>query len=200
MSDLPEPLTPSDCDLRDGPAMMLDLEYLQNCDFEAGDNPQVFRANVLSWCASWLQVPAASLPGDEEKIVSLLGYGSKPDAWKKAGAIGGLRDWVLCSDGRLYHPVVASSALIAWRSLLSFRARYIRRLEMDSGEWAALRTAVFRRDGFVCTYCKASNRRLECDHVVPLSRGGLSTLDNLTTACKPCNRQKGAKSLQEWLL
>ena len=35
---------------------------------------------------------------------------------------------------------------------------------------------------------------LEIDHVIPEHHGGPSTPDNLTLACRPCNRRKGAKS------
>ena len=69
----------------------------------------------------------------------------------------------------------------------------------DKAEWAALRAAVFERDGFVCQYCGAEGARLECDHIVPVCKGGSSELDNLTTACKPCNRSKAGKLLEDWM-
>lgn len=65
-------------------------------------------------------------------------------------------------------------------------------------EWAAIRSEVFARDGYTCTYCGSHGVQLECDHVVPVSRGGTSEMDNLTTACRPCNRSKRAKTLAEW--
>ena len=71
-------------------------------------------------------------------------------------------------------------------------------LDVTNTEWAALRQEVFARDKFRCSYCGAVTKRLECDHVLPLSRGGLSLLGNLATSCVPCNRSKGAKSLEEW--
>lgn len=74
-----------------------------------------------------------------------------------------------------------------------------RRLDVSEVEWAALRAAVFERDSYTCLYCGACGVRLECDHVVPVSLGGASTMDNLATACLPCNRSKGAKTLSEWL-
>lgn len=72
-------------------------------------------------------------------------------------------------------------------------------LDVTNAEWAALRVAVFARDGDRCTYCGAVGGRLECDHVTPLSRGGRSHLANLATACVSCNRSKGAKTVQEWM-
>lgn len=34
---------------------------------------------------------------------------------------------------------------------------------------------------------------LELDHIIPESRGGSTSSDNLTLACRPCNRKKGAR-------
>lgn len=60
-----------------------------------------------------------------------------------------------------------------------------------------LRFAVFHRDSFACVYCgkKASEEELSPDHVTPYSKGGLTTLENLVTACRPCNTGKAAKEL-----
>lgn len=65
-------------------------------------------------------------------------------------------------------------------------------------EWATIRAEVFARDDYTCTYCGAHGVQLECDHVIPVSRGGDSSMDNLTTACRPCNRSKRAKTIGEW--
>lgn len=58
----------------------------------------------------------------------------------------------------------------------------------------ALRFQVLRRDGFACTYCgrQAPEVKLHIDHLVPWSRGGSNSLDNLRTACAACNLGKGA--------
>jgi len=65
--------------------------------------------------------------------------------------------------------------------------------------WAEIRIEVFKRDNYTCAYCGARGVQLECDHVIPVSRGGCNKLSNLVTACKPCNRSKGAKMLEEWM-
>lgn len=65
-------------------------------------------------------------------------------------------------------------------------------------EWRELRAAVFERDDFTCTYCGLRGVKLECDHVVPVSRGGSSEPDNLATACRPCNRAKRDMTVEEW--
>jgi 5-methylcytosine-specific restriction endonuclease McrA len=52
------------------------------------------------------------------------------------------------------------------------------------------RRAVFARDRHRCQYC-GSGGHLTVDHVVPRSKGGADTWDNLVTSCAPCNRKKG---------
>jgi hypothetical protein len=65
-------------------------------------------------------------------------------------------------------------------------------------EWAETRMRIFERDDFTCQYCKERGSTLECDHVMPISRGGSSDDDNLVTACKPCNQSKRNKTPAEW--
>lgn len=65
-------------------------------------------------------------------------------------------------------------------------------------EWRELVRAVFARDKYTCVYCGAHGVRLECDHRVALYHGGSNEIDNLSTACRPCNRRKGRKRLEDW--
>ena len=48
------------------------------------------------------------------------------------------------------------------------------------------------RDRFVCQYCGASHD-LTFDHVIPRSRGGRTTWENVVAACAPCNLRKGGR-------
>ena len=50
-----------------------------------------------------------------------------------------------------------------------------------------------------CAYCGTSSGPFEIDHIVPWSRGGAHERDNLTLACKPCNRSKGSMTPEEWM-
>lgn len=54
----------------------------------------------------------------------------------------------------------------------------------------ALAKRVFERDGYRCVTC-GGHHDLTCDHVVPESRGGETTFENLQTMCRPCNCRKG---------
>lgn len=60
------------------------------------------------------------------------------------------------------------------------------------------REEIFERDGHRCAYCGTPSGPFEIDHVHPWSRGGGNEPGNLVTACRPCNRSKGAKTLEEW--
>ena len=58
---------------------------------------------------------------------------------------------------------------------------------------AFTRFNVFLRDRFCCQYCGQpfAAHDLTFDHVIPRSRGGLTTWDNVVAACSPCNLRKG---------
>jgi hypothetical protein len=106
-----------DCDLRDFAFMPLDVVRLRDSDIAALSSGDEFRCAVLLWCASWHQLPAASLPDDDQILSQLAGFGRVVKEWKKVRN-GALRGWVVCADGRLYHPVVAEKAREAWRAKL----------------------------------------------------------------------------------
>ena len=55
------------------------------------------------------------------------------------------------------------------------------------------------RDGHQCQYCarRPAVRDLNIDHVMPRSRGGPDTWENLVTACRACNVRKGRKTPEE---
>ncbi len=61
------------------------------------------------------------------------------------------------------------------------------------------RRNIFFRDRNRCQYCGKvfPQRELNLDHVVPLSRGGLSTWENVVCACIACNGRKGSRTPQE---
>lgn len=109
---LQEPLTPADLDLRDFDWMPLDVARLRDSDLSVLASGDAFRAAVLLWCAAWHQVPAASLPSEDKLLAHLAGYGRDLDGWASVRD-DALRGFVKCSDGRLYHPVVAQKAMEA---------------------------------------------------------------------------------------
>lgn len=79
---------------------------------------------------------------------------------------------------------------------------------------AALRDAIFERDGHVCVYCQLAKHTQKClyckgrkasltlDHVVPHVYRGSDTAENLVTSCACCNGSRGVTDIDlfaEWL-
>ena len=58
------------------------------------------------------------------------------------------------------------------------------------------RSMIYKRDGYKCCYC-SRNYNLTIDHIIPRSRGGENTWENLCTSCAPCNVKKGDKLLEQ---
>jgi 5-methylcytosine-specific restriction endonuclease McrA len=58
------------------------------------------------------------------------------------------------------------------------------------------RRGVLQRDAHRCQYC-GSRKHLTLDHVLPRSKGGQHTWDNVVTACSTCNGKKGDRFLHE---
>ncbi|WP_208450900.1 DUF1376 domain-containing protein [Burkholderia cenocepacia] len=112
MSDLPNPLTPADCDLRGYTWMPLDVVRVIDSDTFGLSTGDEFKTAFRLWAKSWLQVPAASLPDDDRLLAHLAGLSENMPKWKKVRAVA-LRGFVKCSDGRLYHPVIAEKAIEA---------------------------------------------------------------------------------------
>ena len=118
--ELPKPLVAAGTDLRDFQYMPLDVVRFRDSDFTALIDAEAFRAGVMLWCAAWHQVPAASLPDDDRVLANLAGYGRVVAAWL-AVKESALHGWIKCSDGRLYHPVVAEKANESYEAKLKHR-------------------------------------------------------------------------------
>lgn len=112
MTDVPAPLTPADSDLSRFPFMPLDVARLRSSDLASVASAEAFRAAVLLWCACWHQKPAASLPDDDRVLAQLAGFGRFVKEWRKVRDES-LRGFVKCSDGRIYHRIVAEKAIEA---------------------------------------------------------------------------------------
>ena len=65
------------------------------------------------------------------------------------------------------------------------------RIPRDAHRRKITRRAVFARDRWTCQYCGHERGNLTVDHVIPRSKGGRSSWDNIVTCCAPCNRRKG---------
>ncbi|MDD5191285.1 MAG: HNH endonuclease, partial [Dehalococcoidales bacterium] len=59
------------------------------------------------------------------------------------------------------------------------------------------RLEIFNRDGHTCQYCGKKTHSLTLDHVIPRSRKGPHTWENVVSACVACNRIKAGRTPQE---
>ncbi len=61
------------------------------------------------------------------------------------------------------------------------------------------RRTIMARDFYTCQYCGAQpgKQELTLDHVIPRSRGGQTTWENVVTACRRCNQKKGNRTPKE---
>jgi 5-methylcytosine-specific restriction endonuclease McrA len=76
------------------------------------------------------------------------------------------------------------------------RLRGYVRVPRDTHRRKITRRAVFARDGWACQYC-GTRGNLTVDHVVPRSKGGPSSWENIVASCAPCNRRKGDTLLRQ---
>ena len=95
------------------------------------------------------------------------------------------------------HPVFGSSSSWERPSVILLR-RYVR---IPNGRAVPVsRRGVLRRDNHRCGYCGASAATI--DHILPRSRGGADSWENLVACCLRCNNIKGDRTPQEmnWTL
>ena len=65
---------------------------------------------------------------------------------------------------------------------------------LTASQWRA----IVEEYGHKCVYCGRELDKPTMDHVVPLSRGGRHTKDNVVPACQSCNSSKNGRLLSEW--
>lgn len=77
--------------------------------------------------------------------------------------------------------------------------RLVRTFKRDKIRIKFSRLNIYARDGFVCQYCRARlpTEDLTFDHVVPRSRGGKTTWENIVTCCIACNTAKANRTPAE---
>lgn len=201
MNTISSPMTPSECDLRGYEWMPLFGARLFASNFEAHASDLAFRVAIKLYWECWQQVPAASLPNEDVQLCRLAGLGRDLKTWRKLRADGVLHGFRLCSDDRLYHPMLAEEAIKAWECRRDRQedrktsTERMRRWRQERGgnerAWAALRQEILARDDNRCTRCGATDG-LHCDHIISLAHGGDNDPDNLTTLCRRCHSSKTA--------
>ena len=99
---------------------------------------------------------------------------------------------VLESAEKVFHTARATFQLPSVIRLLEYR-------RIPHQTRALSRKNILLRDRNSCQYCNVvlTAGELTLDHVIPRSRGGLSTWENLVACCHDCNRRKGNQLLHE---
>jgi hypothetical protein len=122
---LPAPFTPADCDLRDFAFMPLHVARLRSSEQNSDCTPEANWAALMLWAASWHEVPAGSIPDNDQWIAKACGYVSRGTVAAEWGTVrdGALRKFVKCEAGRLYHPTVCEQAVVGWAAKLRQRWR-----------------------------------------------------------------------------
>ena len=63
--------------------------------------------------------------------------------------------------------------------------------KINGKKWRELREEVFRHYGRACSYCGYEDSVMTIDHILPRSKGGDNSLENLLPACRKCNYSRG---------
>jgi hypothetical protein len=120
MAETASPMLASEVDLTDFSFMPLEIERLRKSKawLVCRRRPELAFYMLNLWMRSWHERPAASIEDDDDVLADAAGC--SPEKWPEVRA-DALRGWVKCSDGRLYHPVVAVIAAEKWADKLTYR-------------------------------------------------------------------------------
>lgn len=148
--------------------------------------------HVLILNRSWTAVHIASV----RRAMSLLYIGAANAVHPKDYSLHDFDAWLVLSSngmgGRYVHTPSLRIRVPEVVVLKGFNG-FIRR------EVRFSRQSIFERDNHTCQYCgtQLPKSQLTIDHVVPQSRKGADTWENLTVACVPCNVRKGNRTPDE---
>jgi len=90
--------------------------------------------------------------------------------------------------------LIKSSSISIPRPVVIRLKRYI---HLKYREPPLTKKNILLRDNYTCQYCGTRKPPLTIDHVIPKSRGGKDTWENLVTACVKCNAKKGDRTPEE---
>ncbi len=136
-----------------------------------------------------------------------LDVGGRPISWitREEGALLYCRDQVAWEAG-MEHIVLRGGYSRATRRRSVLLVSTIvaahgvhRGMDLLNDVPALTNPRLFRRDDHMCLYCGdyLYDAELTRDHVVPVSRGGADTWENVVTACRECNHRKADRLLDE---
>ena len=107
-------------------------------------------------------------------------------SWRRAVVLL-LKDKAESLDGRVVYRDFPLPTVIRLRHYIKIPYREI----------PLTRKNILERDRHTCQYCSKRGEQLTLDHIVPKSRGGADSWENLVTACMRCNVRKGNRTPKE---
>lgn len=116
MSKRPAPLVPAECSMAGNDWFPLYFQRLRKSKWWRRASDMARARNVMLWGDAYQATPAGSLPDDDDDLAEAAGFGMDVDAFVAAKAEI-MAPWVLCSDGRWYHPTTCEMVLDAWGKL-----------------------------------------------------------------------------------
>jgi len=66
--------------------------------------------------------------------------------------------------------------------------------QIDEG----IKWRVYQRDNYTCVYCENTGVPMTVDHYHPQALGGITTMENLRTSCRKCNKLKANRTIDAW--
>lgn len=116
---LPAPLVDDDVGMDGNDWFPLYYDRLLGSRFWRGASDLARARSVMLWAHAYKETPPASLPNDDVDLADMAGFGTGSDAvaafLKHKAEI--LTPWILCSDGRLYHPTLAEVVAESWAKM-----------------------------------------------------------------------------------
>lgn len=147
------------------------------------ENPTARLAGKAGWLVGNVKVEASYAPQTNRPpngLISDFGYGSAPRGFQAA-------DYESRLEAERIAKVRAEQRLRAARLRGATEGELLRRED------------IIERDQRTCHLCgrtDLADNEIHLDHVIPLSKRGTHTADNVKVACAPCNLSKGSKLLQ----
>jgi len=102
----------------------------------------------------------------------------------------------VCSGRRAFVLVLKNKAQVLSRQVIRL-LNYVRLPMSRINAKKPSRNLILKRDNFTCQYC-GTDRDLTIDHILPQSRGGKDTWENLVACCYVCNNTKDNRTPEEW--
>jgi HNH endonuclease len=141
--------------------------------------PQVLQLDMQGTPQAWISVEHAAAHYANEAVVWFDGQG--PLATLRGG----------------FNVARGAQSVLAVHPIIAVRGRP--RLNLFDVTPGFSKAKLVKRDRHTCAYCgeQFAERDLQCEHILPLSRGGAWSWTNLVAACGTCNGRKGARTPEE---